>query len=112
MSGKNVLKLTDANFQEEVLDSKIPVLVDFWAEWCMPCKMQMPTIAELADDYVGRVKVGEVDTDNNRQVAMRFGITAIPTLLLFQGGQLVNKFVGLQQKSDLRAAFDELLGGN
>ena len=111
MSGKNVLKLTDDNFQEEVLDCKTPVLVDFWAEWCMPCKMQMPTIAELADDYVGRIKVGELDTDKNRQVAMKHGISAIPTLLLLKDGQVVNKFVGLQQKADLRKAFDEVLGG-
>ena len=112
MSGKNVLTLTDENFKQEVLDSQQPVLVDFWAEWCMPCKMQMPTIAELADEYAGRIKVGEMNTDNSRQIAMKFGISAIPTLMLFKGGQLVNKFVGLQQKSDLRAAFDELLGGN
>ena len=111
MSGKNVVKLTDANFKEEVLDSKSPVLVDFWAEWCMPCKMQMPTIAELADEYAGRVKVGEMDTDGNHDVAMKFGISAIPTLLMFKGGQLVNKFVGLQQKSDLKKAFDEVLKG-
>ena len=109
MGSENVLELTDDNFQAEVLDCDVPVLTDFWAEWCMPCKMVAPTIHELADEYAGRVKVGQVDTDANREVALKFGITAIPTLMLFKGGQMVNKFVGLQQKSDLKAAFDEVL---
>jgi len=105
----NVKQLTDADFQSEVLDSDVPVLVDFWAEWCMPCKMLAPAIEELAAEYGERVKVGKVDTDNNREISMKFGISAIPTVILFQGGAVVKKFVGLQQKADLKAAIDELL---
>ena len=109
MAGKNVVELTDDNFQQKVLDSKLPALVDFWAEWCMPCKMLTPTIEELADEFAGKVTIGKVDTDSNRQISLKFGISAIPTLILFKDGQMVKKFVGLQSKSDLRAALSELL---
>jgi len=109
MSSEDVMKVTDDNFQQEILDADTPALVDFWAEWCMPCKMQLPTISELATEYSGRIRVAQIDTDTNQAVARNYGISAIPTLLLFKGGQLVNKFVGLQQKSDLKAAFDEVL---
>ena len=111
MSSEHLLEVTDDNFQQEILDADMPALVDFWAEWCMPCKMQLPTIAELAGEYAGRIRVGKLNTDDNRNVAMKYGISAIPTLLLFKGGQVVNKFVGLQQKSDLKKAFDEVLKG-
>ena len=97
---ENALELTDANFEQEVVQSDIPVLVDFWAEWCMPCKMLAPTIDELATDYDGRVKVCKLDTDNARDSAMQFGISAIPTVILFKDGAPVKKFVGLQQKAD------------
>ena len=110
MSSENVLELTDENFEQEVMQSDQPALVDFWAEWCMPCKMLAPTIDEIAADYAGKIKVGKVDTDAARDTAMKFGISAIPTLLLFKGGQVVKKFVGLQQKADLAAAIDEALG--
>jgi thioredoxin 1 len=109
MSSEHVLELTDANFQEEVLGSDLPVLVDFGAEWCMPCVMIAPTIAELAAEFKGRVKFGEVDTDTSREAAMRYGISAIPTLILFKNGEMVNKFVGLQQKAQLAAALEEML---
>jgi len=109
MADGNVLELTDANFEQEVLNAEVPALVDFWAEWCMPCKMLAPAIEELAAEYGERVKVGKVDTDNNREISMKFGISAIPTVILFQGGAVVKKFVGLQQKADLKAAIDELL---
>jgi len=92
-----------------VLKSEVPVLVDFWAEWCMPCKMIAPTIEELAKEYAGKVRFGKVDTDSNREISMQFGISAIPTLILFKGGQMAKKFVGLQQKADLKAAIDGLL---
>ena len=111
MSSEHVLELTDETFQAEVLDSAVPVLVDFWAEWCMPCKMLAPTIEELAADFEGRVKVGKIDTDSNRDVSLKFGISAIPTLILFKGGEMVNKFVGLQQKADLAASLEEALAG-
>ena len=109
MAAKNVLELTDQNFEQEVLKSESPTLVDFWAEWCMPCKMLAPTIEELATEFVGKAKVGKVDTDNNRDVSVQFGISAIPTIILFKDGQMVKKFVGLQSKSDLKAALNELL---
>ena len=110
MSSENVLEITDDNFEQEVLNADQPALVDFWAEWCMPCKMLAPTIDEIAGDYAGRVKVGKVDTDNSRNVAMKYGISAIPTVMIFKDGEVVKKFVGLQQKSDLSAALDEVLG--
>ena len=111
MSSEHVVELTDANFQQEVLDSDVPSLVDFWAEWCMPCKMIAPTLEELAAEFAGRVKVGRVDTDDNRDTAMKYGISAIPTLILFKDGQVISKFVGLQPKANLKAALEEALGG-
>jgi thioredoxin 1 len=102
MAGANVLELTDDNFDAEVINSDVPVLVDFWAEWCMPCKMLGPTIDELADEYAGKVKVGKVDTDNSRGVSSRYGITAIPTIMLFRDGEVVKKFVGLTSKKERR----------
>jgi len=109
MSSQNVLEITDASFDAEVTSSDVPVLVDFWAEWCYPCKMLAPTIDELAAEYAGRLKVGKVDLDSNRKCSSKFGISAIPTLILVKGGQVVKKFVGLQQKADLKAAIDEVL---
>jgi len=109
MASENVLELTDDNFDQEVTESDTPALVDFWAEWCMPCKMLAPTIEQLADEFTGRMKVGKLDTDSNRNSAMKFGISAIPTVILFKGGEVVRKFVGLQQKSDMKAAIEEAL---
>lgn len=108
MASDHVMELTDGNFEENVLQAKA-ALVDFWAEWCMPCKMLAPTIDELADEYQGRLKVGKVDTDSNRQVSMKFGISAIPTVVIIKGGELEKKFVGMQQKADLKSAIDEVL---
>ena len=105
----NVHEFTDANFQSEVIQSPQPVLVDFWAEWCRPCKMLAPTIHELANEFEGKLKVGKVDTDSNRNVSVQFGIHAIPTVILFKGGQAVRRFVGLQQKNDFAAAITEAL---
>ena len=109
MSSEHVINLTDDNFQAEVVDSDIPVLVDFWAEWCMPCKMLAPTIEELAEEFTGKVKVCKLDTDNARESAMQFAISAIPTIILFKGGEKVSQLVGLQQKTDIKAAMEELL---
>jgi thioredoxin 1 len=106
MASENVLELTDQNFESEVLKSDKPVLVDFWAEWCMPCKMLGPTIDKLAKDYAGKVKVGKVDTDANRDVSMRFGISAIPTVILFKDGKVAQKFVGLRQEKDFKEVLD------
>ena len=111
MASENVLQLTDDNFEAEILQGGTAALVDFWAEWCMPCKMLAPTIEELAREYAGRLKVGKVDTDNCRTTTMKFGISAIPTVILFKDGQVRKKFVGLQQKKDFKAAIDEILSG-
>lgn len=100
MAGDGVLELTDDNFDAEVINSDKPVLVDFWAEWCMPCRMLAPTIDELAKEFAGKVKVGKVDTDSNREVSVKFGISAIPTIILFKGGQPVRKFVGVTPKQE------------
>src|SRR5215218_7700241 len=106
MAAENVLELTDQNFESEVLKSDKPVLVDFWAEWCMPCRMLTPTIEKIAGDYVGKVKVGKVDTDSNRDVSIKYGISAIPTVILFRNGQVAQKFVGLRQERDFKEALD------
>ena len=106
MAAENVLELTDENFENEVLKSDKPVLVDFWADWCMPCKMLGPTIEKLAKDYAGKVKVGKVDTDANRDVSMRFGISAIPTVILFKDGKVAQKFVGLRKEQDFKEVLD------
>ena len=103
-----VLEITDDNFETEVTNSAMPVLVDFWAEWCGPCRMMAPTIEELAEEYQGRVKVGKLDTDANHDTAVEFSITAIPTTILFRNGEAVKKFVGVTPKNQLKAAFDEI----
>ena len=104
----NVLEITDSNFETEVANSNIPVLVDFWAEWCGPCRMLAPTIEELAGEFLGKIKVGKLDTDNNRETAVKFGISAIPTVILFQNGQAAKKWVGLTSKKDFKATLDEV----
>ena len=109
MAGKNTLEITDANFDDSVLKSDQPVLVDFWAEWCCPCKAVSPLIDELAKDYQGKAKVGKVDTDANRQVSVRFSVSAIPTVILFNKGEIVEKFVGLRGKKDFQAALDRVV---
>lgn len=109
MASANVTQFSDANFEAEVLKSDVPVLVDFWAEWCMPCRMLTPVIDQLAQEYSGKVKVGKLDTDNNRDVSVKFGIQAIPTVILFKDGEVKRKFVGLQSKGDFANALDELL---
>ena len=106
MASENVMELTDQNFENEVLKSDKPVLVDFWAEWCQPCRMLGPTIEKLANDYKGKVKVGKVDTDANRDVSMKYGISAIPTVILFKEGKIAQKFVGLRQEKDFKEVLD------
>jgi thioredoxin 1 len=108
MASENVKEFTESNFEQEVLNSETPVLVDFWAEWCMPCRMLAPTIDKLATDYAGKVKVGKVDTDANREIASKYRISSIPTVILFKGGQVSQMFVGLRQEKDFRAALDTL----
>ena len=106
MASEFVKEFTDQNFEAEVLKSDVPVLVDFWAEWCGPCRMLAPTIEKLAKDYQGRVKVGKVDTDSNRDISMKYGISAIPTVILFKNGQVAQKFVGLRKEPEFKEALD------
>jgi thioredoxin 1 len=106
MASENVKVFTDQNFETEVLKSAQPVLVDFWAEWCMPCRMLTPTIEKIAKDYVGKVTVGKLDTDANRDISIKYGISAIPTVILFRNGQVAQKFVGLRQEKDFKEALD------
>ena len=109
MAGENTLNFTDSAFDQDVLKSDVPVLVDFWAPWCGPCKAMGPTVDALATEYAGKIKVGKMNTDENQQVPMRYQIRGIPTLLLFKGGQVVEQVVGLAQKEDLKKAIDKHL---
>ena len=99
--GKNTVEITDTNFEQEVAASPVPVLVDFWAEWCGPCRMIAPTVEAVAEEYTGKVKVGKVNVDENIGTAGRFNIRGIPTLLLFKGGQVVDQRVGAVGKNDI-----------
>jgi len=102
-----VQKFTDANFDEIVLKSGAPVLVDFWAEWCGPCKRLGPTVDALATEYAGKVTVGKLNVDENPNVSFKFQIRGIPTILIFKGGQVVESVVGLAQKDDLKKVLDK-----
>ncbi len=104
-----VQEFTDDNFQGEVLDADRPVLVDFWAEWCMPCRMLTPTIEEIAGEFGDQIKVGKLDTDKAREISVQYKITAIPTVIIFQNGEPKKKFVGLTNAGDLRNALNELV---
>ena len=106
MASENVIEITDQNFEQEVLKSNVPVLVDFWAEWSMPCRMLAPTIEKIAKEYSGKVKVGKVDTDSNRDTALKFSISDIPTVILFKDGQAAQRFVGLRPEKDFKEALD------
>ena len=105
----NIYELTDKNFNSEVLQSDKPVLVDFWAEWCGPCKAIAPTVGEIANEYYGTIKVGKVNVDNNQQIAMEYGIRSIPSLLIFKNGTIVNQIVGSVQKDSITKLLDEAL---
>jgi thioredoxin 1 len=103
------ITLSDSNFEEEVLKSDKPVLVDFWAPWCPPCRALGPVIEELAGEYAGKVKVGKIDVDQNQQTAAKFGVMSLPTVVLFKGGQPVNGMVGMQPKESYVKELEELI---
>lgn len=99
---ENVLEITDDNFEETVLNSDTPIVVDFWAEWCGPCKMIAPSLEQLADEYVGTFKVGKLNVDDNREIAMKYGIRSIPTLLVIREGDIAEQIVGAHPKDTLK----------
>ena len=103
------LEITDATFEKVVLQSSLPVLVDFWAAWCGPCRMVGPVIEELSNDYSGKAVVGKVDVDNNQEFAAKYGVRNIPTVLLFKNGEVVDKQVGVAPKATYAAKIDAVL---
>jgi thioredoxin 1 len=106
---ENILTLTDQNWAQEVLGSKEPVLVDFWAEWCAPCKAMVPDLEAVAGQYAGRVRIGKLNVEENDQVAYQYGITAMPTLLVFKGGKVVEQRVGKMGRDQLAKLLDSHL---
>ncbi len=109
MTAPNILKLNQANFAEQVLGVPGPVVVDFWAEWCGPCKMMAPLLDELGGEYDGRVRIGKVNIDEDQALATEYGVRAIPTLLFFKSGEVAAQIVGMCSKLDLKANIDRLL---
>jgi thioredoxin 1 len=101
--------LTDKNFKSEVLESKTPVLVDFWAEWCAPCRMVAPVVEKVSKTYAGKIKVGKLNVDDHSEIPQQYGIQGIPTLILFKEGQVVNQLVGFQSEDKLKAVIDDVL---
>ncbi len=111
MAGQNTLMIDDGNFDSEVIQANVPVLVDFWAQWCGPCQMMGPIIDEIADEYAGKAKVAKVDVDQARDLAGRYGIQSIPTVIVFHNGEAVEKVVGARTKADYQKMIDARLGG-
>jgi thioredoxin 1 len=105
----DVLQVTDENFEEEIVKSDMPAMVDFWAEWCGPCKMVGPVVEELAKEYAGRVKIASVDVDKNRETPGKFGIRNIPTLIFFKNGEVANTIIGAHPKAQIEEELKKLL---
>lgn len=108
MASPLIVTLTQENFAQQVLQSPAPVLVDFWAEWCGPCKMIAPLLDELADEYDGKIKIGKVNVDEHQGLAAEYGVRAIPTLLVFSKGQVAEQMIGAKSKRDLKASLDRV----
>lgn len=109
MAGNHMLEFTDQNFEQDVLKSEQPVLVDFWAAWCAPCRMMAPTVEAIADEYAGRAKVGKMNVDENLSVPTHYNIRGIPTLLLFKGGQIQGQVVGATSKEAITKLLEKHL---
>jgi thioredoxin 1 len=109
MAGQSVLEVNDANFEQEVLQSEQPVLVDFWAAWCGPCKALAPTVDEIATQYSGKLKVAKLDVDRNSATPMRYGIRGIPALLLFKGGKVADQIVGYVPKETIEKSISRVV---
>ncbi len=105
----DMVQVTDDNFDDEIMNAGMPAMVDFWAEWCGPCKMVGPIVEELAQEYSGKIKIVKMDVDKNREIPVKFGIRNIPTIILFKGGQVVQTIVGAQSKSHLEEELKKLL---
>ena len=109
MAGENLLEITDDNFEAEVLQSDIPVLVDLWAPWCGPCRIVSPIIEELADEYAGKFKAGKLNVDENGETIMKYGIQSIPTILIFKGGREVQRIIGARPKQAFKKEIDAVI---
>jgi thioredoxin 1 len=109
MAGKNVLEFTSANWKTEVMESALPVVVDFWAVWCGPCRMIAPAIEQLADEYAGKIKVGKVNVDDNQDLAATYRVNSIPQVFIVKGGEIKDRIVGAQPKNAFQAAIDRSL---
>ena len=109
MASENVIEVVDSEFDEEVIQSELPVLIDFWAPWCGPCRALAPVIDEISKDYEGRVKVGKVNVDENPEITMKFSIRSIPTLIAFKNGEVSDQIIGAVPKSEIEKVLDKTL---